>query len=141
MDQLVSESTAMRRLQTFLPSVFAGVALLLSLVGLYALLAYSVRQRTAEIGVRMALGAGKSDVIRLVVGQGASLAFAGIAIGLVTAWGFTRLLASLLFEVKATDAITFVSVPIVFCMVALAGCYVPARRATRVDPMVALRYE
>jgi len=141
MDQLVSESTAMRRLQTFLLSVFAGAALLLSLVGLYALLAYSVRQRTAEIGVRMALGAGKSDVIRLVVGQGASLAFAGIAIGLVTAWGFTRLLASLLFEVKATDAITFVSVPIVFCMVALAGCYVPARRATRVDPMVALRYE
>ena len=141
MDQLVSESTAMRRLQTFLLSVFAGIALLLSLVGLYALLAYSVRQRTAEIGVRMALGAQKRDVIRLVIGQGASLAFAGIAIGLVSAWGLTRLLASLLFEVKATDAITFVSVAIVFCVVALVACYVPAWRAMRVDPMVALRYE
>jgi len=141
MDQLVSESTATRRLQTLLLSVFAGVALLLSLVGLYALLAYSVRQRTAEIGVRMALGAQKRDVMRLVIGQGASLAFAGIAIGLVSALGLTRLLASLLFEVKATDAITFASVAIVFCVVALVACYIPARRAMRVDPMIALRYE
>jgi putative ABC transport system permease protein len=141
MDQLVTESTAMRRLQTLLLSVFAGVALLLSLVGLYGLLAFSVRQRTAEIGVRMALGARKRDVIGLVIGQGASLAFAGIAIGLVSAWGLTRLLTSLLFEVKATDTITLVSVAVVFCMVAVGACYVPARRAMRVDPMVALRYE
>jgi len=141
MDQLVSESTAMRRLQTFLLSVFAGVALLLSLVGLYALLAHSVRQRTGEIGVRMALGARKRDVIGLVIGQGASLAFAGIAIGLLSAWGLTRLLTSLLFEVKATDAITFAGVAIVFSVVALAACYIPARQAMRVDPIVALRYE
>jgi predicted permease len=141
MDQLVFESTAIRRFQTFLLSVFAGFALLLSLVGLYALLAYSVRQRTAEIGVRIALGAQKRDVMRLVIGQGASLAFVGIIIGLVSAWGFTRLLTSLLFEVKPTDAITLVSVASVFCVVALAACYVPARRAMRVDPTVALRYE
>jgi putative ABC transport system permease protein len=141
MDQLVSESTAIRRFQTFLLSVFAGAALLLSLVGLYALLAYSVRQRTAELGLRMALGAQKRDVMRLVIGQGASLAFAGIALGLVSALVLTRLLTSLLFEVKATDAITFASVAIVFCVIALVACYVPARRAMRVDPMVALRYE
>jgi predicted permease len=141
MDQLVFESTAIRRFHTFLLSVFASLALLLSLVGLYALLAYAVRQRTAEIGVRMALGAQKRDVIWLVVRQGTSLAFAGIAIGLVSALGLTRLLTSLLFEVKATDAITFVSVAIVFCVVTLAACYVPARRAMCVDPMVALRYE
>ena len=141
MGQLVSESTAIRRFQTFLLSVFAGAALLLSLVGLYALLAYSVRQRTAELGLRMALGAQRRDVMRLVISQGASLAFAGIALGLVSAWVFTQLLTSLLFEVKATDAMTFVSVAILFCMVALAACYVPARRATRVDPTVALHYE
>jgi putative ABC transport system permease protein len=141
MDQLVSESIAIRRLQTFLLSVFADVALLLSLVGLYALLAYAVRQRTAEIGVRMALGARKYDVIWLVIGQGASLTFAGVAIGLVSAWGLTPLLTSLLFEVKPIDAITFAGVAIVFCVVAPVACYVPARRAMRVDPMIALRYE
>ncbi len=141
MDQLVSESTAMRRLQTFLLSVFATVALLLSLVGLYALLAYSVRQRTAEIGVRMALGARMRDVLWLVIGQGVSLALVGIALGLVSALGLTRLLASLLFEVQPTDAVTFLSVALVFCVVALVACCVPARRATRVDPMIALRHE
>ena len=141
MDQLVSESTAMRRLQTLLLSIFAGAALLLSLVGLYALLAYSVRQRAPEIGVRMALGAQKSDVIWLVIGQGASLTFIGIAIGFASAWGLTRLLTSLLFGVQATDTVTFASVAIVFCVVALAACYLPARRAMRVDPMITLRYE
>jgi len=141
MDQLVSESTAMRRLQTFLLSVFATVALLLSLVGLYALLAYSVLQRTAEIGVRMALGARMRDVLWLVIGQGVSLVLVGMALGLVSALGLTRLLASLLFEVQPTDAVTFVSVALVFSVVALVACCVPARRATRVDPMIALRHE
>ena len=141
MDQLVSEATAERRFQTLLLSVFSGASLVLSLVGLYALLAYSVRQRTAELGIRMALGAQKRDVMRLVIGQGGGLAFTGIALGLVSAWMLTRLLSNLLFEVKPTDPVTFASVALVFCVVALGACYIPARRAMHVDPMVALRYE
>jgi putative ABC transport system permease protein len=141
MDQLVSEATQERRFQTLLLSVFSGMALGLSLVGLYALLAYSVRQRTAEIGIRMALGAQKRDVVRLAIGQGAGLAFTGIALGLVSAWILTRLLTSLLFEVKPTDPLTYASVTLAFCLVVLAACYIPARRAMSVDPMMALRYE
>ena len=141
MDQLVSEATEERRFQTLLLSVFSGMAVALSLVGLYALLAYTVRQRTAEIGVRMALGAQKRDVMQNVLGQGASLAFAGITLGLPTAWMLTRVLTSLLFEVKSTDPLTFFGVAFAFCLAVLAACYIPARRATRVDPMVALRYE
>ncbi len=141
MDQLVSEATAERRFQTLLLSVFSGAALVLSLVGLYALLAYSVRQRTAELGIRMTLGAQKRDVMRLVIGEGGGLAFTGIALGLVSAWMLTRLLSNLLFEVKPTDPVTFASVALVFCVVALAACYIPTRRAMHVDPMVALRYE
>ena len=105
MDQLVAESTAGRRFQTVLLAAFSGVALLLSLVGLYALVAYSVRQRTAEIGIRMALGAQRRDVIQLIVGQGAALALTGIGLGLLSASVLGRLLASLLFEVKATDGV------------------------------------
>src|SRR5437660_3487612 len=141
MDQLVSEATAERRFQTLLLSVFSGAALVLSLVGLYALLAYSVRQRTAELGIRMTLGAQKRDVMRLVIGEGGGLAFTGIALGLVIAWMLRRLLSNLLFEVKPTDPVTFASVALVFCVVALAACYIPTRRAMHVDPMVALRYE
>jgi len=141
MDQLVSEATEERRFQTLVLSVFSGMAVALSLVGLYALLAYIVRQRTAEIGIRMALGAQKRDVMQNVLGQGAGLAFAGITLGLVSAWTLTRVLTSLLFEVKPTDPLTFASVAFAFCLVVVAACYIPARRATRVDPMVALRYE
>jgi putative ABC transport system permease protein len=141
MDQLVSEATEERRFQTSLLSLFSGIALALSLVGLYALLAYSVRQRTGEIGIRMALGAQKRDVMQNVIGQGACLAFAGLTLGLLSAWMLTRFLTSLLFEVKPTDPLTFVGVAVPFCLVVLAACYIPARRATRVDPMVALRYE
>jgi putative ABC transport system permease protein len=141
MRQLVSAATAQRRFQTLLVTAFGGVALLLSLMGLYALMAYSVEQRTGEIGIRMALGAQRSSVMRMVLKQGAALALTGIVLGFACAWAMTRSIASLLFEVKPTDALTFFGVAILFCAVALAACYVPARRATRVDPMVALRYE
>ncbi|MGA8104775.1 MAG: ABC transporter permease [Candidatus Acidiferrales bacterium] len=141
MNQLISKASAERRFQTLLLTIFGGVALFLSLVGLYGLMAYSVQQRTAEIGIRMALGAQAGDVLRLVLKQGANLALAGIALGVAGAWCLTRLMTSLLFEVKPTDAPTFFGVALSFCLVALAACYVPARRATRLDPMVALRYE
>src|SRR5207249_5994871 len=141
MDQLVAEATAERRFQTLLLSVFSGAALVLSLVGLYALLAYSVRQRTAELGIRLALGAQKRDVMRLLIGWGAGLAFTGTALGLACAWMLSRVLSSLLFEVQPTDTITFASVAFLFGGIALSACYIPARRAMRVDPMVALRHE
>jgi len=141
MNQLVSKASAERRFQTLLLTIFGGLALFLSLVGLYGLMAYSVQQRTAEIGIRMALGAQAGDVLRLVLRQGANLALAGVALGVAGAWCVTRLMTSLLFEVKPTDAPTFIGVAMLFCAVALAACYVPARRATRLDPMTALRYE
>jgi ABC-type antimicrobial peptide transport system permease subunit len=138
---LVAAATAERRFETYLLTGFAGIALFLSLVGLYALMTYSVEQRTAEIGVRMALGAQPRSVLRLILGQGSTLAFAGIALGFACAWFAARSIASLLFEVKPTDAPTFVAVALLFCAVALAACYFPARRATRVDPMISLRSE
>jgi putative ABC transport system permease protein len=141
MDQLVAESTAGRRFQTLLLAAFSGVALLLSLVGLYALVASSVRQRTAEIGIRVALGAQRRDIIQLIIGQGAALSFTGIGLGLLGAWVLTRLLASLLFEVKATDGVTFAAVAFIFCGVSLAACYILGRQAIRVDPVVTLRHE
>jgi predicted permease len=141
MSELVSDAAAERRFQTLLLSAFSGVALVLSLVGLYGLMAYSVQQRTAEIGIRMALGAQRNSVMRLILKQGSTLAFAGVALGIACAWAATRLLANLLFEVKPTDALTFTATAGLFCAVAVLACYVPARRAMRVDPMVALRYE
>ena len=141
MDQLVSEATEERRFQTLLLSSFSGIGLVLSLVGLYALLAYSIRQRIPEIGIRMALGAQRGSIVRLVLKEGSGLALAGIVLGLVCAWVSTRLMVSLLFEIKPTDPPTFFGAAILFCAVAMAACYIPARRATRVDPMVALRYE
>jgi len=110
-------------------------------VGLYALLAYSVRQGTAELGIRLALGAQKRDVMRLIIGWGAGLAFTGTALGLACAWMLSRVLSSLLFEVKPTDTITFASVGFLFGGIALSACYIPARRAMRMDPMAALRHE
>jgi predicted permease len=141
MDQLVAESTAARRFQTLLLAAFSAVALVLSLVGLYALVAYSVRQRTAEIGIRMALGAQQRDVLQLVIRQAAVLISVGVPLGLLVAWALSRFLASLLFEIKATDGITFAVVAFVVCGVAFVASYIPARRAMEVDPMVALRYE
>jgi putative ABC transport system permease protein len=141
MNELVSEATAERRFQTVLLTSFGGFALFLSLIGLYAMLAYSVRQRTAEIGIRLALGAQRSSIMRMVLTEGSKLAFVGLTMGIGCAWILTRSMSALLFEVKPLDPTTFFGVPVLFCAVALAACYLPARRATRVDPMVALRYE
>lgn len=141
MNQLVSEAMAERRFQTMLLASFGGFALLLSLVGLYAMLAYSVRRRIPEIGIRMALGARRGNVMRMVLKEGAALALAGLGLGIGCAWILTRWISSLLFEVKPLDPTTFLIVPTLFFTVALAACYLPARSATKVDPMVALRCE
>ncbi|MBO0858112.1 MAG: ABC transporter permease [Chloracidobacterium sp.] len=141
MERLVSDSVARPRFNTIFISGFAVLALALAAVGIYGVIAYSVSRRAQEIGVRMALGARKSDVIRLVLKQGMTLAVAGAAFGLVGAWAATRLISGLLFEVSATDPATFAVITLTLMAVALLACYVPARRATKVDPMIALRCE
>jgi putative ABC transport system permease protein len=141
MEQLISDSVAQPRLNLSLISVFAALALLLAAVGVYGVMAYAVTQRTQEFGIRMALGASRSDVLRQVLLDGGRLAAVGLALGLGAALVLTRLMASLLYGVAPSDPVALVAAAIVLAMVALAACYLPARRATRVDPMVALRYE
>jgi predicted permease len=141
MDEVVDQSISQNRLSMILLTAFAGLALLLATIGIYGVQAYAVRQRVREVGIRVALGAQPSDIYRLVLGQGLTLAGIGICIGLATSFGLTRLMASQLYGLSATDPITFAGVAVLLILVALAACFIPARRATRVDPMVALRYE
>jgi putative ABC transport system permease protein len=141
LEEVISQSVAERRFQTLLLLLFAGLALALALVGVYGVISYSVSQRTGEIGLRIALGASRGAILRLVIEQAMLLVIAGIVAGAGGAYGLSRYLTSLLFEVKPTDPLTYSSLALLLSAVALIACYVPARRATRVDPMVALRYE
>src|SRR6185295_9333858 len=141
MDQLVAQSVSDSRFILVLLVSFAALALLLAALGIYGLISYSVTQRTHEIGLRMALGAKTSDVLRMIVGHGALLAVIGVALGMAGAFALTRLMSTLLFGVNATDPTIFGLIGLLLIGVALAASFIPARRATRVDPMIALRYE
>ena len=141
MDQLIEDSVVQERFRTWLVSGFAGLALLLAVIGIYAVISYSVAQQTREIGVRIALGATAGDVSKMVLGHGLRLAIAGIAIGLISALGVTRILRSVLYSTSSTDLLSFVLTSTVLLAVALLACYIPALRAAKVDPIVALRYE
>ena len=141
MDAIISASLAAQRFSMVLLGVFAALALVMSCVGIYGVISYLTSQRTHEIGVRMALGAERRDVLRMVLGEGAQMALVGVAIGLVAAFGLTRLMANLLFGVSAHDPLSFAGVAALLILVALVACYIPAHRAAKVDPMGALRYE
>lgn len=141
MQEVIYNSVSDRRLTMLLLTIFAGVALFLAMIGIYSVMSYVVTQNTREIGIRMALGAQAGDVLKLVVGQGLMLTLSGIIIGLLASLALTRLIKSLLFGVAATDPLTFIYVSLFLIVVAMLACYIPARRATRIDPMVALRYE
>jgi putative ABC transport system permease protein len=141
MDQMRSESLASLRFNTIALSIFAAIGLILAAVGIYGVMAYSVGQRTHEIGIRMALGAQPASVLRMVLGQGMILVLIGVVIGLAASYGLTRIMTSLLFGVTATDPFTFASVAVALVLVALFANYIPARRATKVDPLIALREE
>src|SRR4030095_2889863 len=141
MEQIVWQSVAPRRFSMLLLTVFAIVALGLASIGIYGMMSYAVAQRTREIGVRMALGAQRGNLVGLVIGQGMKLALIGVGLGLVASVAVTRTIKSLLFGMSATDPVTFAAIALLLALVALLACWIPARRATRVDPMVALRHE
>jgi predicted permease len=141
MDEIVAHSIAQKRFSMTLLAVFAGIALLLASIGIYGVLSYVVGQRTQEIGVRMALGAQRFDVLKMVLSDGAKMALLGVGIGIVASLGLTHLMSSMLFGVQPTDPLTFAGVATILCAIAFLACYIPARRAMNVDPMIALRYE
>jgi len=141
MDEVSAASFDARRFNMLLLTLFAGLALVLAAVGVYGVMSYAVTQRTHEIGIRMALGAQVGNVMRLVMQSGLVIAMVGVAIGLAGAFALTRLMRTLLFAVEPTDKATFAGVSICLLLIALAACYLPARRATKVDPLQALRYE
>jgi putative ABC transport system permease protein len=138
---LVNRSTADRRFLMTLMGIFATLALVLTIIGLYGVISYLVNQRTQEIGIRMALGAQMRDILGMVLKQGMLLVLTGVGLGLGAAWLLTRLMSRLLYQVSATDPLTFIVISLLLVTVALLACYIPARRATKVDPLVALRYE
>jgi len=141
MDEVVSRSTARDSFNMMLLTIFGAVALVLAAIGIYGLMAYSVQQRTQEIGIRMALGADRATIRKLVVWHGMKLALVGVALGMGAAFGLTRLIASFLFEVKPWDPTVFITVPIILSAVALLAVWMPATRAAKLDPMQALRVE
>jgi putative ABC transport system permease protein len=140
LEDLVDTVLSQRRQTRDLVAGFAGVALLLAVLGLYGVMAYSVAERTAELGIRQAMGARRADILRMVVGQGVRLSLAGIGLGMFAAFGLTRLIAKMLYDVSPSDPATFAGISILFLSIALLASYLPARRATRVDPVEALRY-
>ena len=141
LEQIVDRAVAPRRLITNLLGGFSSLALVLASIGLYGVIAYSVGQRTHEIGIRLAIGAQRSHVLRLIVGEGLKMAMIGVALGLIAAWFVTRVLKNMLFGVSATDPFIFAINAAIMIAVAALACWLPARRATKVDPMEALRYE
>jgi len=141
MEEIIAASVTGRRFQTILLGLFGGMAVLIAIVGVYGVISYSVAQRTREVGIRMSLGAARGDVLRLILAQGLRLGAGGIAIGIVASLALTRLLQNLLYGITATDLATFLAVSVGLFAAILCACWVPARRATRVDPIVALRYE
>jgi len=141
LESYVDDARAPMRFNLILIGIFGAIALTLAAVGLYGVMAYSVTQRSHELGIRIAVGASPRDILRLVLGQGIRMTLLGAGIGLVVSLAVTRALSSLLFGVSATDPLTFIAVPVVLAFVAALACYLPARRAMRVDPIIALRYE
>lgn len=141
MNEIRSESVASERLNLTLLSIFAGIALVLAVVGIYGVMSYTVTQRTHEIGIRMAIGAQPRDVFKMVIGQGMLLALIGVGLGLIGAFALTRLMATMLFDVAPTDPATFAVIAVLLTSVALLACFIPGRRATKVDPVISLRYE
>jgi len=141
MDEVISRSTSRQRFNMLLMTIFGGAALFLAAIGIYGLMAYSVQQRTQEIGIRLALGAGAAGVRKMVVFQGMRLALLGVTVGLAASFFLTTLLATFLFGVREKDPVVFTAVAVTLSLVSLLAVWLPARRATRIDPVIALRYE